>query len=168
MVKKILKEWGVPLVIAYILAMLINKFLIFTVHIPSESMMPTINVGDRLIAKRVYDYGKINRGDILVFDFKEEDSLYIKRVVGLPGDSILIDRKKLYINGEEFKEDYVKFSEETYAEYIVPEKSYFFLGDNRANSKDSRYWKNPYINEEDIRGKAIFRYYPFNNVGIIK
>ncbi|MGL5417419.1 MAG: signal peptidase I [Clostridium sp.] len=168
MVKKIFKEWGVPLVIAYILAMLINKFLIFTVYIPSESMMPTINVGDRLIAKRVYDYGKINRGDILVFDFKEEDSLYIKRVVGLPGDSILIDGKKLYINGEELKEDYVKFPEETYAEYIVPEKSYFFLGDNRANSKDARYWKNPYINEEDIRGKAIFRYYPFNNVGIMK
>ncbi|MGL4849360.1 MAG: signal peptidase I [Clostridium sp.] len=168
MVKKFLKEWGIPLVIAYAVAILINKFLIFTVYIPSESMLPAINAGDRLIAQRVYDYGKIKRGDILVFDFKEEDSLYIKRVIGLPGDTILIDGKNLYVNGEKITEDYVKFPEETFAEYVVPEKSYFFLGDNRANSKDARYWKNPYIKEEDIKGKAIFRYYPFDNIGKLK
>lgn len=168
MVKKFLKEWGIPLVIAYVIAILINKFLIFTVYIPSESMMPAINVGDRLIAQRVYDYGKIKRGDILVFDFKEEDSLYIKRVIGLSGDTILIDGKNLYVNGEKIVEDYVKFPEETFAEYVVPEDSYFFLGDNRANSKDARYWKNPYIKKEDIKGKAIFRYYPFDNMGKLK
>ncbi|WP_436512620.1 signal peptidase I [Clostridium thermobutyricum] len=163
--KKVLREWVFLIAIAYVISILINKFLIFTVFIPSGSMMPTINIGDRLVATRIHNYDNIKHGDILVFNFREEDSLYIKRVIGLPGDKIKIDGQAVYVNGEKLEEEYVKYPEDTYAEYIVPENNYFFLGDNRNDSKDSRYWNNPYIEEEEIKGKAIFRFYPFDSFG---
>lgn len=163
------KEFAIGIVGAIILTILINKFLIFSIYVPSGSMLPTIQIGDRMIASRIYNYDNIKRGNILIFNFteEEEDSLYIKRVIGLPGDNIKIKGSKVYINNEELKEDYVKYPEETFAEYDVPEGEYFFLGDNRADSKDSRYWKNPFIKQEEIKGKALFRFYPLETFGSI-
>lgn len=168
--RKSSKEFAIGIVGAIILTILINKFLIFSIYVPSGSMLPTIQIGDRMVARRIYNYDNINRGDILIFNFTEEaeDSLYIKRVIGLPGDNIKIKGTKVYINNEEIKEDYVKYPEETFLEYDVPEGEYFFLGDNRADSKDSRYWKNPFIKEDEIKGKAMFRFYPLERIGSIK
>lgn len=164
----ILFDWIIPIAAAVVIAILITKFLLFKVYIPSESMEPTISKGDQLFVTRIYNRDKIKRGDILVFDSKELDDLLIKRVIGLPGDSIDIIEGTVIINGEALKDDYVAYPQSFNGHYEVPEGMYFFLGDNRANSKDSRYWDNPYIDGKDIRGKAQIRVYPFTNIGFIK
>lgn len=134
------KEWIVPVITAFIVAICINKFLIFNVYIPSSSMVPTINVGDKLMIRKVYNMGNIKRGDILVFYSNELQETLIKRLIGLPGDHIVIKDEIVNINGEDIKEDYVKnndYNDEQLV-YDVPEEKYFFLGDNRSVSRDSR------------------------------
>lgn len=163
------KEWIIPVGIALIVAFVIHKFLIFKVYIPSESMYPALTKGDHLFVKKIYNYSKIERKDILVFNFKEDEKeeLLIKRVIGLPGDNIKIDnRGKVFVNGEELEEPYVENKSNLPGEFKVPEGKYFFLGDNRANSYDSRRWKNPFIDQSDIKGKAFIRVYPFNRIGL--
>lgn len=161
-------EWVVPIIVAMVLALLINKFIIFKVYIPSESMVPTLNVDDRLFVTRVYNEEKLERGDIVVFNSEELGEKLIKRLIGLPGDKILIDNGEVYVNGEKLVEDYIGTVDRFNGEYEVPEGKYFFLGDNRLYSKDSRYWINPYIDGEDIIGKAQFKVYPFSEMGKIE
>ena len=167
-IKSIFFDWILPIAAAIVIAALINRFLLFKVYIPSESMQPTINKDDQLFVTRIYNRKNIGRGDILVFESKELDDLLIKRVIGLPGDSIDIVEGTVIVNGEALEESYVVYSQITNGHYEVPDGKYFFLGDNRANSRDSRYWDDPYIDGEDIQGKAQVRVYPFNNIGFIK
>ena len=171
--KKIFFDWAVPVAIALSVALLINKFLIFKVEIPSSSMVPTLNVGDQLFASRVYNLEKLERGDIVIFNFKPKDELFIKRLIGLSGDTVEIKAGKVWVNGEEIQEDYVKHPESTDAVYEVPEGKYFFLGDNRANSEDARKWQAhgygiTYIDGADIQGKAQLKVYPFSDFGTIE
>ena len=166
--KGFLYEWGIPVVVAVVLALLITKFIVFKVYIPSESMVPTLNVGDRLFVTRVYNEEKFERGDILVFESDELEEKLIKRLIGLPGDKILIENGEVYVNGEKLIEDYIGNADRFNGEYEVPEGKYFFLGDNRLWSKDSRYWINPYIDGKDIIGKAQFKVYPFSEIGKIE
>ena len=161
-------EWIVPIVIAIILAFLINKFLIFKVKIPSESMVPTLNVGDRLFVTRIYNLENLKRGDILVFHSEEKNEDMIKRLIGLPGDIIVISDGIVTVNGETLDEDYIGTADNYSGEFTVPEGKYFFLGDNRYWSLDSRYWENPYIDGSEIKGKAQIKVYPWNDFGKIK
>lgn len=167
-IKNFIYEWAVPVVSAVIIAVLINKFLLFKVLIPSESMVPTLNVNDRLFVTRVYNLEKLKRGDILVFYSEELQEDLIKRLIGLPGDKIQIINGVVSVNGEVLEEDYIGAADNFSGEYEVPEGKYFFLGDNRLYSKDSRYWINPYIDGEDIAGKAQIKVYPFDEIGKIK
>jgi signal peptidase I len=161
-------DWIIPIAAAIVIAFLINKFLIFKVLIPSESMVPTLNVGDRLFVTRVYNLNKLKRGEILVFYSNELQESLIKRLIGLPGDKIKIEDGEVYVNGEKLEEDYIGTEDKFNGEYEVPEGKYFFLGDNRLISKDSRYWENPYVDGEDIDGKAQIKVYPFNDFGKLK
>ena len=163
------KEWIIPVITAFIVAMFINKFLIFNVYIPSSSMVPTINVGDRLMIRKVYNMGNIKRGDILVFYSNELQETLIKRLIGLPGDHIVIKDGIVHINGEDIQEDYIKNNDYNDEElvYDVPEGKFFFLGDNRPISKDSRRWINPYIDKDDIKGKLVLRFYPIKDFGSV-
>jgi len=164
---KFFTEWIIPVIAALGIALLINRFLIFNVYIPSTSMVPTINVGDRLMVNRVYTKDNLKRGDILVFYSNELQETLIKRVIGLPGDHIIIKDGIVNVNGEDLQEDYVKnndFSDDELI-YDVPEGKYFFLGDNRPVSKDSRRWINPYVDQADIKGKAILKFYPLKDFG---
>lgn len=161
-------EWIVPIVIAIILAFLINKFLIFKVKIPSESMVPTLNVGDRLFVTRIYNLEKLKRGDILVFHSEEKNEDMIKRLIGLPGDIIVISDGIVTVNGETLDEDYIGTADNYSGEFTVPEGKYFFLGDNRYWSLDSRYWEEPYIDGSEIKGKAQVKIYPWKDFGKIK
>lgn len=162
------KDLIIPVIIAVILAILINKFLIFRVYIPSSSMAPTLNVDDRLLVTKVYNPENLRRGDIVVFKSKELDEIVIKRLIGLPGDEIRFDGTSVYVNGKKLDEPYVKNPMEFYGTYKVPEGKYFFLGDNRANSNDARFWKNPYISGDQILGKAQVKIYPFNQMGFLQ
>ncbi|NSB12397.1 signal peptidase I [Clostridium beijerinckii] len=159
------REWIIPIIAAIGMAFLINKFLIYTVYIPSESMVPTLNIGDKLIVTRIYDTSRINRGDIAVFYSKELDEVLIKRVIGLPGDHIEIHGGTVTVNGSDIKEDYVKNNENFDGVFDVPENKFFFLGDNRSRSNDARRWINPYIDASNIQGRAVLKFYPFKDFG---
>ena len=161
-------DWVVPIVIAVILAVLINKFLIFKVKIPSESMVPTLNVGDRLFVTRVYNPENLKRGDIVVFYSEEKNEDMIKRLIGLPGDEVVINDGRVTVNGETLEENYIGTVDNYSGEFTVPEGKYFFLGDNRYWSLDSRYWNDPYIDGSEIKGKAQIKVYPWKDFGKIE
>lgn len=168
---KILKEWVIPIGVAIIVALLINRFAFFKVIIPSESMYPTLKEKDQLFATRVYKPSNLKRGDLVIFNFYEsgKKELLIKRLIGLPGDDIEIkDESSVYVNGELMDQPYVKNKDTLTGKYKVPEGKYFFLGDNRSRSFDSRYWKNTFIDEKEIEGKAQIKVYPFSEIGKIK
>ena len=164
--KKLFSDWVMPIALAIILATLINKFLFYNVRIPSESMYPTIKIGDRITVTRVYDRSKLKRGDIIVFYSYELKDRLIKRLIGLPGEEIEIkDNGQVFINGNKIEEPYVVYNEELGKRFKVPQDKYLFLGDNRASSLDARKWENPYIDSKDIKGKAHFVIYPFKRFG---
>mgnify|MGYP003414937038 FL=1 len=167
-IKNFIYEWGIPIISAFIIAFLINKFVLFKVLIPSESMVPTLNVGDRLFVTRIYNLDRLERGDIIVFYSEELQEDLIKRLIGLPGDKIEIENGVVSVNGEVLQEDYIGAQDNYNGVYEVPEGKYFFLGDNRLYSKDSRYWINPYIDGEDITGKAQIKVYPLDEIGKVK
>ena len=160
-------DWIIPIICAIILAFLINKFLVFQIKIPSESMVPTLEVGDRLFASRVYKEDSLNKGDLIIFYSKERNELVIKRLIGLPNDKIVIDNGIVRVNGEVLNEYYIQNQDYFTGEYTVPEGKYCFLGDNRGNSFDSRYWTNKYIDFNDIEGKAFVKVFPFDDFGFI-
>ncbi|ACD23472.1 signal peptidase I [Clostridium botulinum] len=163
-----IKEWGLTIISAVVIGLLLWKFLIYTVWITSGSMIPTLEVKDRLVATRVHNPENLNRGDIVIFDSDELKEILIKRLIGLPGDHIEIKNGIVSVNGEQLVEDYVKNNEDYDRIFDVPQGEYFFLGDNRANSDDSRYWKNPYIKSEKIQGKAKVKIYPISDFKVYK
>lgn len=163
-----IKEWGLTIISAIVIGLLLWKFLIYTVWITSGSMIPTLEVKDRLIATRVHNPENLNRGDIVIFDSDELKEILIKRLIGLPGDHIEIKNGIVSVNGEQLEEDYVENNEDYDRIFDVPEGEYFFLGDNRANSDDSRYWKNTYIKSEKIQGKAKVKIYPISDFKVYK
>lgn len=166
--KNIFYEWIFPIVAAIIIALIINKFLIFKIFIPSGSMIPTIRIDDRIFVTRIYNHDNLDRGDIIVFYSEEFEESMIKRLIGLPGDTVEIENGVVSINGEELIEDYVVEKDNYTGYFEVPNEEYFFLGDNRKNSKDSRYWEDSYISKENIEGKAQIRVYPLKDFGKVK
>ncbi|BCZ46624.1 hypothetical protein psyc5s11_26910 [Clostridium gelidum] len=114
---------------------------------------------------RIYNMENTKRGSIIVFYSQELDKLLVKRLIGIPGDKIEIKDGIVFVNGDRLEEDYVKNIDDYNGIFEVPEGKYFFLGDNRPNSNDSRFWKNPYILSNDIEGKVQFRFYPLKDFG---
>lgn len=167
-IKNLLKDWIVPIIAAVVMVFLMNRFLFFNVYVPTESMVPTIKPDDKMVVTRIYNTNNIKRGNIIVFYSNELSKTLIKRVIGLPGDHIVIHDGIVNVNGENIKEDYVKNNMKYDGIFDVPENNFFFLGDNRSNSADSRVWINSYIDKDSIKGKAVFRFYPFDRLGSLK
>lgn len=173
--KEVVKEvisWVLTFAVAIAAALFIKSFIIINATVPTGSMENTIMPGDDLIGFRLsYAFSEPERGDIIIFKFPDDESQkYVKRIIGLPGEKITIKDAKVYINdsSEPLEEEYLKdeWIEETGPyEYEVPEDCYLVLGDNRNNSKDSRYWVNTYVTKDEIIGKASFVYFPFNRFG---
>ncbi len=162
-VVKEIVEWVLVILVAVLVSFFINNFIIVNATVPSSSMEKTIMTNDRVIGLRLaYIADKPQRGDIIIFRFPDDESiLYIKRIVGMPGETVNIRDGKVFINGEELDEPYLTVQTEgDYGPYEVPEGHYFMLGDNRNNSADSRFWNNTYLSEEKIVGKAVLRYWP--------
>lgn len=167
LLKKIVTElfsWVKMFVVAFVVCYLLFHYVIINANVPTSSMSDTIKVGDRVIANRLAYIGKAapKRGDIIIFLYPDnEKEIYIKRVIGLPGETVEIIEGQTYINGEALDEPYLK--EEmlgSFGPYEVPEGSYFVMGDNRNESSDARYWENTYVKEEKILGKAVLRLFP--------
>ncbi|MHB8127527.1 MAG: signal peptidase I [Mobilitalea sp.] len=174
MKKKIWMEiisWILIFAVAYGSAMLINRFIIYRVSSPTASMENTFMIGEKVVTYRLaYLFSDPIRGDIVVFEYPdnpEED--FIKRIIGLPGETVKGIEGVVYINGEPLKEDYFKEKPEgDFGPFIVPEGHYFMMGDNRNISLDARYWENKYVAKEKIRGKALMKYPDFDWFNKIK
>lgn len=152
---------------AVFIAVAVNKFVIINAHIPSTSMVPTLKVDDRLIGFRLaYLFSEPQRGDVVIFEHSlsegVEKEILVKRIIGIPGDEILIDDGGVFVNGERLSEDYIAAPMNTLSslEFTVPEDSYFMMGDNRNVSFDSRMWQNTYVTRDEIIARAVFKYYP--------
>lgn len=168
----IAKDFISIIIIAFILAMLIRTFIVEPRMVPSESMLPTIKIGDRLLLNKfIYYFKEPVRGDIVVF--KPPPSLnakydYVKRVIGLPGDKVEIKDNKLYINGQVMKEPYVKEPMNGhFGPVTVPVDSLLVLGDNRNNSLDSRYWSE-WLKKDHVIGKAFCIYWPIKDQSLLE
>ena len=167
--KSTMNEWIIDIAIVACIALFIWNFIGYGVWITSGSMIPTLGVKDRLIVTRVHDLQSLKEGDIVLFKQEQfKDDLLIKRLIGLPGDKIEIKDGVVFRNGEQLQEDYVKEKDHFNGVYEIPEGKYFFLGDNRPNSSDSREWKNPYVDKSQIEGKARLKYYPMNQFEVYK
>ena len=156
-------EWIVTIGAAVLVALFINNFIIVNATVPTSSMEKTIMTDDRVIGLRLaYKNNDPERGDIIIFKNPDnEDILYIKRVIGMPGETVEIHDGGVYIDGTLLDEPYLAtVTEGEFGPYEVPEDHYFMMGDNRNNSADSRYWKNTYLAREKIVGKAVMRYWP--------
>jgi signal peptidase I len=158
-------------VYAVVLALLIRTFVIQAFWIPSGSMLPVLEPGDRvMVIKFWYHLPKINpkRGQIVVFKYPVDPKRdFVKRVIGLPGDKMEIIGGRVFINDREIAEPYVLHPDNfTMPAEVIPPKSYFCLGDNRANSQDSRFW-GP-VKEDFLRGPAVFRYWPPSRIGFLE
>jgi signal peptidase I len=174
-IKRIFQDWILPIIAAIIIAFIINKLIFFNVTVPTGSMLPTINLNDKILVTRVHNENNLKHGDIVVFHSDElgEDESgedLIKRLIGLPNDEIDIKEDgSVYINGKKTDESYILYpGGKAGIKFKIPEDSYFFLGDNRANSKDARYWEQPFIDESDIMGKARIVISPFSRFGKLK
>ncbi len=174
---EVIKTLGLSAVLAFG----IRTFVAEARYIPSKSMVPTLQVDDRLIVDKVsYHFKDPQRGDIIVFMPPDEASVvctgpqasqhnkdaYIKRIIGLPGDTVEVKQGQVFINGKPLKEGYVvEVPDYQYGPRTVPQGSYLVLGDNRNNSCDSHYWG--FVPRDNIIGRAIVRFWPLNRLGEI-
>ena len=166
--EKILSElidWIKILTIAAIGAWLCNTFLLMNTEIPTGSMEDTIPTGSRIISSRVhYWFSDPERGDVILFEPPDGDIYpYVKRVIGLPGETVTIIDGLVYINdsSEPLDEPYLKeIPVGDFGPYVVPEGCYFVMGDNRNHSNDSRYWNNTFVPRDNVYAKALFSYWP--------
>jgi signal peptidase I len=187
--KSTLREYFESIVIAVILALFVRTWVVQAFKIPTGSMENNLLIGDHLLVNK-FVFGPslssaertllpmrdIRRGDIVVFKYPDDpDRDFIKRVIGLPGDTLELRNKKVYINGQPIDEPYVHFLDtspdaqevtsfdvrERYGPVKVPERQYFVMGDNRDNSQDSRYWG--FLPREFIKGKALMIYWSYES-----
>lgn len=156
-------SWAVIVGLSIAVALFLNSYVIVNARVTSGSMEDTIMTHDRVLGLRFsYWFSDPQRGDIVIFRYPDDESKnYIKRIIGLPGDHIEIVEGTVYINGEVLEEPYLRETPYgNFGPYEVPEDHYFVMGDNRNNSKDSRFWTNQFVSREEILGKAYWIYYP--------
>ena len=158
-------SWAKAIAVAAVVAFIVNNFIIVNAMVPTGSMETTIMTDDRIVAFRLsYLFSEPERFDIVVFENPaDRDVLFIKRIIGMPGETVLIANGGVYINGERLYSD-EQFIKEPFGgnagPFVVGAGEYFVLGDNRNNSDDSRAWLNPFVPAENILGRAIFQYFP--------
>ena len=153
------------IIIVVAIVLVINNVVLINAKIPSPSMEKTIMTGDRIFGFRLaYGINLDLFGHEISKKVKDPESqLFIKRVIGLPGETVEIKDGKVSIDGSETALDDSFIPEKmqgSFGPYTVPDNCYFMLGDNRNDSKDSRFWKNTFVRFDQIVGKAVVRYYP--------
>lgn len=153
---------------AVVLALVIRAVIVQAFWIPSGSMIPTLLPGDRvLVCKFWYSFQEPKRGQIFVFKYPVDPKRdFVKRIIGLPGETIEIRQGQVFINDSPIEEPYVVFPDSYNMKQVkVPEGHYFAMGDNRPNSQDSRFWG--FVPEENVRGPVFLRYWPIKRMGLV-
>ena len=164
-------SWAKLIVITVLLAVFLNQFVIVNASIPTGSMESAIMPNDRIVAFRLsYLINDPERFDIVIFRYPDDESrLYVKRIIGLPGETIIIRDGLVYVDeyNMPLRDDFIREPVlGDYGPFYVPEDSFFMLGDNRGNSEDSRAWDNPFVHRDGILGRAIFKY--FRGIGLLR
>ncbi|MCR5371631.1 MAG: signal peptidase I [Clostridium sp.] len=169
LLKEIL-SWIPVLAAAVVIAFLLDYFIIANSTVPTGSMETTIMPGDRVIGLRLkYTFGEPERGDIAIFIYPDDEAAgirtyYVKRIIGMPGDTVDVKDGHVYLNGssEPLDESMIKepMMPEEPMHFEVPENCYFMLGDNRNYSNDSRRWHTPYVERSKLIAKVYFKYFP--------
>lgn len=167
--------WVKAIAIAVIIAFVVRTFVVTSFEVSGMSMEPTAQNGERFVVNKLsYQFGEPDRFDLIVFDATEDDR-YIKRVIGLPGDTIRYEDDQLYVNDEQVEEPFLEEVRSNYdgqytidyqIEETVPEDHVFVMGDNRQNSLDSR--RIGPVHEDDIIGKVGLRFWPLTEFGFMK
>lgn len=161
-----IREWVVSIIIAAVIAFTIKGFLFDIIQVSGTSMVPTLHNDDRVAIEKISLYrNTLKRGEIVILDpGKKGRGIYIKRIIGLPGEKIEIKEGSVFINGNKLEEQYLKPGTVTEGDIstVIPEDSVFVLGDNREVSEDSRYI-GP-IPIDHLKGHALFRVFPFNQM----
>ena len=157
-------SWIKTIALAVLLAVIVDTVFIVNASVPTGSMENTIMTNDRILALRTsYWFSSPERGEIVVFRYPDDpsgDTLFVKRVIGVGGDTVEVRNDEVLVNGEVLDEPYIREQTEgNFGPYTVPEGHYFMMGDNRNQSLDSRYWTNTYVPEDEILGKVVLRYY---------
>lgn len=169
----ILRETITTVLLALVLALALRAYVVEARFIPSGSMLPTIQEGDRvLVNKVVYHLREPKRGEIIVFQapvmMPDSADDFIKRVIGLPGDTIEIKEGKVFVNGSPLEEDYIAEKPDyAFGPVKVPEDALFVMGDNRNSSYDSHLWST-WLRLDKVKGKAFVRYWPLDRMGKIQ
>ncbi len=183
--KSTFREYAEAIIMALVLALFIRTFIVQAFKIPSGSMIPTLQIGDHILVNKLaygirmpflehylVRYANVQRGDVIVFIYPEDRSKdFIKRVIGLPGDTVEIRNKKVFINGKEIPDPHAYFagydpqlgavdSGDNYGPKVVPANHIFVMGDNRDRSYDSRFWG--FVDLDDVRGKAFLIYWSWD------
>lgn len=168
--RQFVKSWVLPLVAEVAVLLVIFNFVINITYVPTGSMIPTIAEHSVLISLREYNTDELQRGEIYSFHSEELDKTLIKRLIGLPGETVRIEGNgNIYINDVRLDEPYVKNQEYGFTgTFQVPEDCCFFLGDNRSGSSDARYWDNPYIRTDEVISRAVFTVFPFTDFGFLE
>lgn len=166
-------SWVKVIVSAFVIAILLRTFIFQMALVNQSSMEPTLHEGQMLvIAKINYLVGNPQRGQIVVLKDDTENKLLIKRVIGLPGETVELKDGKVFINDGELSPDYTAAPTYPYMQdqnkWTLPEGEYFVMGDNREHSRDSRAADVGMIDRKKIVGEAVFRLWPFNKLGTIK
>ena len=173
--KSVAREYAEALIIAVLLALVIRTFVVQAFKIPSGSMLPTLQIGDHiLVNKFIYSFAALKRGDIIVFKFPQDETRdFIKRVIGLPGETLEIRGRQVLINGVPVSEPYAVTSDGPFARagdrdrlgpIVIPPDKLFMMGDNRDHSMDSRVWG--FLDIHKIKGKAIIVYFSIRSEDI--
>ena len=159
---KVIKE-VIPYIVIVVVVVLIRTFIITPVRVDGDSMKNTLKNGDILL---LYKLSSIDRFDIIVLDEEKDNEKIIKRVIGLPGETVAIKKGKIYINDKVSDDECAYGQTSDYNKVTLRDDEYFILGDNRLISKDSRYF-GP-IKDNEIKGKIVFRLFPFTKIGTVQ
>ncbi|MFA5928220.1 MAG: signal peptidase I [Candidatus Margulisiibacteriota bacterium] len=167
--KKEFYDWLETVIVAGLMALIIITFIAQSFYIPSGSMIPTLNISDRVIGNKfIYKFHEPRRQDVIIFKYPGDNKTYfVKRLIGLPGDKVELRRGIVYVNDKLLDEKKYPVQKDTanFGPIIVSPRSYFALGDNRANSADSRFWG--YVPKKNLVAQAMFTFWPLKNIKIV-